>query len=145
MEMNGGPLIRDERLIPAVSIVAYRLGSDEPIAQREALFKWLLELLENAQCPQSEKRRIGALANLGRIYFEQKRFEEAEALYRQAVELSDDNYMSERLALCLYELGRYKEACDLLKPLSNLFFNVQEGEFSDCRDWCERESYLRSN
>ncbi|ERN11785.1 hypothetical protein AMTR_s00022p00250700 [Amborella trichopoda] len=68
---------------------------------------------------EQEVARI--LGNLGWVYMQQGKFEEAESEYRKALAIEPDNTMKCNLAICLMQKGRIAEAktlLDTVKPAS---------------------------
>lgn len=133
----------DTRFIPIVTILAYSSKSHKP-EETEELFKWLVELLDRQE-PDPKRSTdpiVGALANLGKLYFEQARWTEAEAVYRRANEVGDDLYVTSQLACCLFELGRHEEAFQKIRCFAEFYFDARMSEWSEHRTECEDEYFI---
>ena len=73
---------------------------------------------------------------------QQRRWAEAEAVYRRADDISGELYAKSQLANCLFELGRHKEAFTKMRCFAEFYFDVRMSEWSEHRTECEDEYYI---
>ncbi|OQW94118.1 MAG: hypothetical protein BWK79_07555 [Beggiatoa sp. IS2] len=81
----------------------------------EAL-KWVNDALNNPQLPPSDRAKF--LVNQGNIFYEQKRYSEAETAYRQALTFDPHSLNAHNnLANILARMGHFEEAMALFKKV----------------------------
>jgi tetratricopeptide (TPR) repeat protein len=119
----------------SVNLIAICLAAQEKFDEAEKLYRLAIEL---ATYPYDGDERVFC-GNLGLLFFEQERYEEAVTAFEMAIVAWSHNdeteveYYMYRKASCLVELGRVGEAeIELQRTLSGLQSNEEEmGIISD--------------
>lgn len=102
-------IISKEELIVLTAVKKYRLGE---LAEAENDFRTILVFDPNHQA---------ALSYLGTIFYSQKKYRDAEMLFRRETEVYSGNPIAYRnLALALLHQGKFKDALDAMKKSAEL-------------------------